>query len=503
MAEPIQPQLPPVAPTGIAGLDAILHGGLPRDEMHMVQGVAGTGKTTISLQFLRAAAAAGEPSIYLTLSQSKANLERIARSHGWSLDGITVHELSPGTVADRLAARQTVLPTIEVELDELFHDVQELVRAVQPKRAVVDSLTMLQLLAGSPQHYHREVVTLRQLFVDQGCTVVVLADHPGGGDMGQAAEVIFHPLCGVVIDLTQRDRAYGDVRRLLRVIKARGLPHNGGLYDVKIATGGLSVFPRLGAYVEPEHTDFARLSSGVAELDAVLAGGLERGTACLLVGPSGTGKSTLATVFVAAAAGRGEPAAVYLFDERPETYRARAAGLGIPLGPGVDAGTVLLRQLDPAEIGPGEFAHAVNQDLDRHAARVVVIDSVAGYFNAVGSAELFVAQLHELLTYLSRRGVLTILCASQEGFMSIGEQPGVDISYLSDTIVALAYYEDDGAVRRCLTVVKRRAGEHDTTIRQLRIGPDGVHLGPPLRGYRHLLLANGQPGPADREADAG
>ena len=334
MADPIRPQLPPVAPTGIPGLDAILHGGLPRDEMHMVQGVAGTGKTTISLQFLRAGAAAGEPSIYLTLSQSKANLERIARSHGWSLDGITVHELSPGTVADRIAARQTVLPTVEVELDELFHDVQELVRAVQPKRAVVDSLTMLQLLAGGPQHYHREVVTLRQLFVDAGCTLLVLADHPGEGDMGQPPEVIFHPLCGVVIDLTQRDRAYGDVRRLLRVIKARGLPHNGGLHDVKILTGGLRVFPRLGAYSEPETTDFARLSSNVAEVDEVLAGGLERGTACLLVGPSGTGKSTLATVFAAAAAGRGEPAAVYLFDERPETYRARAAGLGFRWGRG-------------------------------------------------------------------------------------------------------------------------------------------------------------------------
>jgi circadian clock protein KaiC len=478
-----------------------MNGGLPREEMHLVQGTAGTGKTTIALHFLREGARSGEPTIYITLSQSKSHLERIAHSHGWSLEGVTVHELSPGTIADRIAARQTILPTVEAELSELFRDVGELIARVKPRRAVIDSITIFQILAGSPQRYRREVVTLRQLFVEHGCTVLALADHPAEGDAGVAPEVIFHPLCGCVIELRQTPRPYGDVRRILRVIKARGMANSGGALDLKIHTGGMVVYPRLGAYTMPEYDKFRLMKCGVPELDKILAGGLEAGTACLMAGPSGTGKSTLASLFAVAAAGRGDHTAIYLFDERPETYKARSEGVGIPLREQVDAGRVDLRQLDPAEIAPGEFAQQVRDVVEREGTTVVVIDSVAGYFNAVGSSDLFVAQLHELLTYLSRSGVLTILTASQEGFMSIGAQRGVDISYLSDTVIVLGYYEADGELHRFLTATKKRQGPHESTIRELRIGAGAVNIGEPLRQYRDILLNNARPVGTRGEAD--
>lgn len=489
MEATVTAERPPVAATGIAGLDAVLHGGLPREEMHMAQGVAGTGKTTLALHFLRAGALAGEPCIYVSLSQSQQHLNRIARSHGWTMDGITVHEVLPGTIAERVASRQTVLPTAEVEMTQLFSELEAVVAEVKPLRAVIDSVTMLQLLAGSTQRYHREIVMLRQLFVERGCTVLALADHPAGGEARQAPEVIFHPLCGAVLDLSQRPRAYGDVRRQLRVIKARALPNDGGVHDLKIKTGGMEVYPRLGAYSMPEYDKFELVPSGVEALDGLIGGGLERGTSCLLVGPSGAGKSTLATLFACAAALRGDAAAIFLFDERPETYKARASGVGIPLREQTNKGEVLLRQLDPAEVAPGEFAQQVKDTVLNHGSKVVVIDSVAGYFNAVGSSELFVAQLHELLTYLSRSGILTILAASQEGFMSIGDQPGIDISYLSDTILVLGYYETKGEVRRFVTTVKRRQGEHQTTIRELAIQSDGIHIGESLCHFSNILLA--------------
>jgi circadian clock protein KaiC len=314
---------------------------------------------------------------------------------------------------------------------------------------------------------------LRQLFVERSCTVLALADHPADVEGGQKPEVIFHPLCGVVIDLAQRPRAYGDVRRQVRVIKARGLPNSGGFHDMKIRTGGMDVFPRLGAYSKPEYSNFQVAPSGIEPLDHTIGGGLEYGTACLVVGPSGTGKSTLSSVFTVAAAERGDSTAIYLFDERPETYKARAEGIGIPMRRHVDAGRILLRQLDPAEIAPGEFAHLVCRDVEERGPRVVVIDS---------------------------SGVLTILCGSQEGFMSIGKQAGVDISYLSDTILVLGYLEDAGCVRRFLTAVKRRQGEHETTIRELRITSAGVTLGAALTRFRGLVQTNGQPGEVDSDA---
>ncbi len=495
------PDAPPVASTGIAGLDIILSGGLPREDMHLLQGVAGTGKTTIALQFLREGARLGEPTLYVTLSQSKLHLERIARSHGWGLEGVTVHELSPGTVAQRIAARQSILPTSDVELGELFSELSERVEQIKPRRAVIDSVSIIRLLAGNTQRYHREVVTVRQLFVERDCTVLAIADRPAELEQGSQPEVEFHPLCGCVIHVELVPRPYGEARRHLRVIKARGMANSGGYHDVKIRKGGMDVYPRLGAYSKPEHRNFKQIPSGIEKLDNLFGGGLEDGTACLFVGPSGVGKSTLAALYAEAAMQRGEHAAVFLFDERPEIYKTRSAALGIHLEPHLTAGRLLLRQLDPGEIAPGEFAQQVRTAVEDGKAKVVILDSINGYFAAMGGSDVLVAQLHELLTFLSRSGVLTLVAGSQEGFMSIGKQSGVDISYLSDTIMVLNYYELDGEIRRCLAVVKKRQGRHETSIHELFLAPDGIRIGAQLRNIHNLMVSSARPSVAGKDDD--
>jgi circadian clock protein KaiC len=485
----IPTESPPVAPTGIVGLDSILHGGLPREEMHLIQGVAGTGKTTIALHFLREAVRSGESALYLTLSQSKEHLERIAHSHGWSVEGITIHELSPGTVASRIAARQTILPTADVELGELFRELSDLIERVQPRRAVIDSITVLQMLAGNPQRYHREVVTLRQMFVEQRCTLLALADHPAEIQEGDPPEVIFHPLSGCVIHLQQQARAFGDARRGLRVVKTRGIPSNGGYHDLKIRTGILEVYPRLGAYDMPERSNYQRIATGVEVLDQLVGGGIETGTSCLIVGQSGVGKSTISNLYATAVAASGSHAAIFLFDERPEASLVRADGLGIPLREHVNAGRILLRQLDPGEISPGEFAQHVRKLVEDRNTKVVVIDSVIGYFAAMGAVDLLVTQLHELLTYLTRNDVLLIMCGSQEGFMSIGTQDAVDVSYLSDTIIVLTFFETAGTLRRALTVVKKKFGVHALTIHELRMDEGRVEVGhETLNQFRNIMV---------------
>lgn len=498
------PDAPPVASTGIPGLDRLLAGGLPCEEMHLLQGMAGTGKTTIALQFLREGARLGEPTLYVTLSQSKQHLERIARSHGWGLEGVTVHELSPGMVAERIAARQTILPTSDVELGELFREISELVVHIGPRRAVIDSVSIIRLLAGNLQRYHREVVIVRQLFVERECTVLVIGDRPAEVEGSPLPEVDFHPLCGCVVHVEQLPRPYGEDRRHIRVVKARGLANSGGFHDMKIRKGGVDVYPRLGAYSKPEHIGYTHMPSGVEALDAMFGGGLEDGTACLFVGPSGVGKSTLATVFADAAMRRGEHAAIFLFDERPETYKTRSAALGMPLTEHLADGRLLLSQLDPGEIAPGEFAQQVLEAVEGHHARVVIIDSINGYFNAMGESTVLVPQLHELLTFLSRSGVLTLVAGSQEGFMSIGSQPGVEISYLSDTIVVLAYYERGGEIHRCMTAVKKRHGQHTTTIHELSIDAGGLRVGEQLRDFHHLMVSAARPSwPREDPGDGG
>lgn len=483
------------ASSGIEGLDLILRGGFVRDEMHLVQGGAGTGKTTLALQFLLAGVMAGERGLCITLSQTKKGLEAIARSHGWSLEGLTVHELSPSSDAASGAAHQTVLHTSEVELGELTRELRERVEQAKPRRVVFDSLGVIALLAGGSPRYHREIVILRQFLTGHGCTALFLDDAPAEPDAGGRANPEFHSLATSMIHMEQTVPDYGEVRRRVRIVKVRGVAFRGGYHNFRILTGGLQVFPRIEPPLTSEYSDFQPVRSGIKPLDGLLGGGLEQGTTCLLVGPSGAGKSTLAGVFAHAAAQRGDSAAVFLFDERPETWKTRAKGVGMDLQPHVDSHRISLDLLDPAQITPGEFAQRVSDAVDRRGVKIVVIDSLTGYFNAMGNATMLVVQMHELITFLSRRGVLTLLLIAQEGFMSVGTKLPLDVSYLSDTIIVLRLFEAEGAVRRCLAAVKKRQGEHETTIRELFITPGGVRIGEePLRQFRHIL--GGDPEPA-------
>lgn len=490
------------ASTGIRGLDEILRGGFSRDEMHLVQGGGGTGKTTLALQFLLTGVHAGESALYVTLSQTKRALEVIAHSHGWSLQGVTVHEMSPGSLVEHLAAHQTVLHTAEVELDELTRDLRKLVEQVQPRRIVFDSMGVIGLLAGSTPRYHREIVALRQFLAGWGCTALFLGDLPPNGEVQGGPTVEFHSLATSVVHLEQTAPDYGEVRRRLRVIKVRGVAIHSGYHDFSMRTGGLEVYPRLGPRHDREYSDFRLVPSGIDTLDELLGGGLERGTACLLIGSSGTGKSSLAALYARAVARQEGTSAVFLFEERPETFLVRSKGLGIDLQPHIDDGRVIVRQLLTSEITPGEFAQRVREVAEDQEATLVVIDSLTGYFNAMGNSSMLMMQMHELLTFLSRRGVLTLLVVSQEGVMTIGANPALDVSYLSDSIIALRMFEAEGALLRCLSVIKKRQGEHETTIRELTLRHGGISVGKePLRQYRNIL--SGRPEPAGAGQDRG
>lgn len=475
------------ASTGIEGLDQILRGGLPRDEMHLVQGSGGTGKTTLALQFLLAGARAGEACLYVTLSQTERGLANVARSHGWSLDGVIVHELSPGTVADRIAAHQTVLHTADVELGEVTRELRDLVEKVKPRRAVFDSIGVIGLLAGSATRYHREIVVLRQFLAGHGCTALFVGDWADDGEHDTNANSEFHSLTASVIHLEQTAPDYGDVRRRLRVMKVRGVPFDGGFHNFRIRAGGLEVYPRLDT-TSVSYRAFERLPSGIRTLDALLGGGLEHGTACLLVGPSGVGKSTVASVFVRAAAARQEHASVFLFDERPETFEARAEGVGISLAAYRERGAIAIDLVDTSRITAGEFAYRVRSAVEGDRSKLIVIDSLTGYFNAMDDTRMLAVQMHEVLNYASRRGVLTLLLVSQEGFVSTGPSATVDVSYLSDTVLALRTFEANGTIRRCIAAAKKRQGEHQTTIRELFISSAGVDVSEaPLTGFEHIF----------------
>jgi circadian clock protein KaiC len=482
------------APSGIEGLDAILRGGFPRGEVHQLEGGPGTGKTTLGLHYLMAGRAAGERGLYVTLAQTKRGLERIACSHGWSLEGIVVHELSPGGMAERMAGRQTVLHTAQVELDELTRDLCKVVEQIQPQRLVFDSMDVIGLLAGNASQYRLEVVALRQFLLDRDCTALFIGDAPQDGSINRRVNADFYNLATLVLELEQSSPEYGEVKRRMRVIKARGVPVSGGYHNFRVQHGGLVVYPRLGPPPQDEYSQFRPIRSGIEPLDELLGGGLEQGTTCLMVGAPGTGKSTLAAVHVRAAAAEGINSSIFLFDERPETFKARAKGLKIDLEPHVASGRVSIVQLDPADLSAGEFAQKVRSSVIDDKSRLVVIDSLMGYFSAMGNSEMLIPQIHELLTFLSRNGVLTMLLASQQGFMSIGAASSVDVSYLSDTVVVLRMFELQGHVRRCLAAIKKRQGEHQTSIRELFIDPKGVRLArEPLHDLRKILSGDPEP----------
>lgn len=467
------------AGSGAAGLDEVLGGGFPAHRLHLVEGRPGTGKTTLALQFLLDGARRGEPVLYVTLAETIDELRSVARSHSWDLDGVTLHELAPTEASLRPEEQYTILHPSEVELGATTEAMLAEVERAAPARLVFDSLAELRLLARDQLRYRRQVLALKQFFAGRHCTVLLL---DGGAGPGEGIESIAHS----VVQLEQLAPEYGVERRRLRVVKLRGAAYRGGYHDFVIQRGGLTVFPRLVAAEHERPFEPGLVLSGLSELDRLVGGGLDRGTSALLIGPAGVGKSSLATQYAVAAAARDEGVAVYVFDESLATFVQRADGLGMGLSARLAGGRIALRRLDPAQISPGAFDDLVRRAVEVEGARLVVIDSLSGYLNAMPEERSVVIQLHELLTYLGQRGVLTLLTLVQHGMVGERTEPPLDVSYLADTVLLLRYFETAGELRQAISVVKKRGGAHEHAIRELRMGP-GVKLGPPLRAFQGVL----------------
>ena len=452
--------------------------------MYLVSGLPGAGKTTLALQFLRAGAERGERCLYVTLSETRSEVEAAARTHGWDLAGIEIAELAPSEHKLTADAPLTVFNPSEREIGETTERLIAAADRVQPHRLVIDSLSELWLVAQNPLRYRRQMLALKQRFSERGCTVLMLDDRSGGIE-GDHLQTIAHG----ILFLEQLANQFGAERRRLRIGKMRGVAFRGGYHDFAIRTGGLEVFPRLIAAEHPPNFQEHDLPSGNAQLDGLLGNGLPAGTSTLLLGPAGTGKSTVATQFATSAAARGERAAIFLFDENLRTFLSRARKLGMQLDEAIASGSITVQQIDPAELSSGEFVAIVRDVVDGRdgkPAKVIVVDSLNGYLNAMPEEKFLTAQLHELLAYLGQRGVATILTLTQAGMVGAMGSP-VDTTYLADNVVLFRYFEAAGWVRRAISVVKKRNGYHERTIREIDITEQGVVIGEPLADFHGVL----------------
>lgn len=476
------PETLPRASSGIPGLDDVLYGGWARNRLHLLEGSPGAGKTTIALQFLIAGAEAGETGIYVSLAETERELRDGARSHGWEIGSrIEIFELVPPESALDPDKQQSLLYSSDLELGETIQRIFEAIERLKPKRVVIDSLSEIRLLAQSSLRYRRQVLALKHYFAEHQSTVILLDDMTA-----ESGDRAVHSIAHSVVHLDQLTPIYGGERRRLLVVKCRGQKFRSGYHDFVIKTGGIDIYPRLVAADHRRPSATSILSSGIPELDALLGGGVETGSSTLLIGPAGTGKSILALHYLAAAVRRGETAALFVFDEELGLLFRRAKGLGIDLAAMRDAGKLVIEQLDAAELSPGEFSYCVRACVDRANARVVVVDSVNGYQAAMPEEQYLILHLHELLQYLNRQGVATFLTVAQHGMIGDMKQ-GIDVTYLADTVILLRYFEALGRVRRAISVIKKRAGHHEDTIREFRIGDTGLSLGPPLEDFQGVL----------------
>ena len=476
--------------TGITGLDYILQGGFPANHLYLVEGDPGSGKTTLGLQFLLAGRDKGDSGLYVTLSETQAELRTVAASHGWSLDGIGLFELE--SLEERLKRDQqyTVFHPSEVELEKTTQHICDHVERQQATRVVFDSLSEMRLLARDPLRYRRQVLALKQFFAGKKCTVVMLDDRTSV-DTDLQLQSISHG----VVALERVAVEYGGARRRLMISKMRGLAFREGHHDFNIRTGGLAVYPRLVAaeHKQPPKHEGGRekAQSGIKELDSLLGGGLDYGTSTLTLGPAGSGKSTLISQFALALAEKGERAACYVFEETRENFLDRAEGLGMDLRKHIASGNITVEQIDPAEITPGEFAHRVRTAVEgeggEKGARVVVIDSLNGYMNSMPSEQFLLIQMHELLMYLNERGVLTLLVLAQHGLLGNAMQSPVDVTYLADTVILLRYFEAFGEVKQAIALVKKRTGSHERSIREFKITSSGIQIGDSLKEFEGVL----------------
>ena len=469
-----------IASTGVAGLDDILAGGLTRERVYLIEGTPGTGKTTLGMGFLLAGAQAGEGGLYITLAETEVELLAVAESHGWSLDAIDLVEMVP---ADGLGAdhEQTLLHPSEVELGETVREIMAKVDEARPVRVVIDSLSELRLLAQTPVRYRRQILALKHFFAARRCTVLLLDDKSASGSDLQLQSIAH----GVVM-LEQTLSGFGAQRRRLHVLKMRGIRFRGGYHDFEIEHGGLCVYPRLIAAEHGGSYDDAPVSTGSAPLDALLGGGLVPGTATLLSGPSGVGKTTATVQAMVAALKRGEPASYFLFDERLPTLLKRSASLNMDIAPFIESGALDIRGIDPAELSPGEFTGAVRRAVEDHGAKMIVIDSLNAYLKSMPNEQFLLLQMHELLSYLGQKGVVTVLILGLHGVAN-DVRTDVDMSYLADTVVQLRYFEASGEVRQAISVIKTRTARHERTIREFQITEGGLFVGEALREFQGIL----------------
>jgi circadian clock protein KaiC len=471
-----------LASTGIDGLDAILGGGLTPDRLYLIEGSPGSGKTTLALQFLRAGAALGERVLYISLSETEQELHAIGVSHGWDLAGINVRELIPSEESLQPDEQYTMFHPSEVELADTTRAILLDAENLRPARVVFDSLAEMRLLAGSALRYRRQILALKQFLLRRNCTVLMLDDRAP-----LEHDIQLQTLAHGVIALEHTHPGYGAERRRVMVMKYRGMPFRGGFHDFVIQRGGVRVFPRLVAAEHRHAGSRELLSSGVAELDSLMGGGIECGTSTLIAGAAGAGKSTLAAQFAATAVAHGKRAAMFLFDESVNTLLQRTDGLGIALREAYESGQLLLQPIDPAEMSPGQFAHTVVDAVRQHKASLIVIDSLNGYLQAMPDERFLTAQLHELLAYLGHWGVATILVGVQQGLIGSAMQTPVDATYLADGVILMRYFEARGEVRQAISIMKRRGGAHERTIREFRLNPGGIEVGQPLREFRGVL----------------
>jgi circadian clock protein KaiC len=486
-------EAPPMASSGIAGLDDVLSGGFVRRRLYLIEGVPGSGKTTLALQFLMDGARAGEPVLYVTLSETAEELRAVAQSHGWSLDGVNIRELTPREAELDLDEQNTLFHPSEVELATTIRLILDDVERLKPARVVFDSLSELRLLSGNALRYRRQILGLKQFFATRDCTVLLLDDLTAS-----ERDLQMQSIANGVVLLEHLSVEYGAERRRLRVVKYRGVSFRGGFHDYVIRRGGLSVFARLVAAEHRQESTRGKLPSGVVGLDALLGGGVEEGTSTLIIGAAGTGKSTLAAQFATAAAGRGDRAALFVFDESPATLLSRCSQLHIDLAGHLAAGSVTLQQIDPGEFTPGELTHAIRDAVTGRGAKVVVIDSLNGYLNAMPAERHLIMQLHELLMYLGQMGVATILVGAHQGLIGTAITTPVDASYLADAVVLMRYFEHRGEVRQAISVMKKRGGRHERTLREFKLD-GGITVGEPLREFRGVLTGVPE---RDRDVDA-
>ncbi len=473
--------------TGISAFDDILGGGLPANRVYLLHGSPGSGKTTLALQFLLEGVRLGEKVLFVTLSETKKELISVATSHGFDLSGIEIFELVAAEEELDPDNQYSMYQPSDVELNVTTKAILDVVQTLKPSRVVIDSLSEVKLLAQSALRFRRQVLALKQFFTGRECTVLFLDDKTSSREEDLQLESIAHG----VINLEQLSPEYGSERRRVRITKIRGQRYRGGYHDFTIIKGGLKVFPRIVASEYSKQNKTRLLKSGIEEMDVLVGGGLESGTSVLLLGPAGVGKSTLALQYAAEAAKHGDRSTLFTFDERVETMVIRAKGLGIPLDDYIEKSLIDVRPVDPTELSPGEFADEVRKAAEgidgKEPVKIIIIDSLNGYLNAMPEERFLTAQLHELLTYLGHMQVVTFLVVAQHGLLGNAMQSPLDTSYLADTVVLFRYFESNGEVRQLVSIIKKRSGAHERSIREIRMDKGGIKIGQPLHQFHGLL----------------